>query len=50
MSIITNIGGWVNGGSEVVKMWNDYFKGILNLDNSASEPAEFVEHSITMWT
>jgi len=31
---------------EVVKMWNDHFKEILNSDNSANESAEFVEHSI----
>jgi len=24
ISITTNIGGWVNGGSEIVKMWKDY--------------------------
>ena len=38
--------GGINGGSEIVKMWKDYFKGILNSANSASESAEFVEHSI----
>jgi len=38
--------GGVDGGSEIVKMWKDYYKGILNSDNSANESAEFVEHSI----
>jgi len=37
--------GGINGGSEIAKMWQDNFKGILNSDNSASESAEFVEHS-----
>jgi len=41
----TLVGG-VNGGSEIVKMWKDYFKGIFNFDNSANESGEFVEHSI----
>jgi len=27
-------------------MWKDYYKGVLNSDNSANEFAEFVEHSI----
>ena len=35
-----------NGGSEIVKMWKDYFKGTLNSENSANESAESVEHSI----
>ena len=35
--------GGANGGSEIVKMWKDYFKGILN---SANGSAESVEHSI----
>ena len=40
-SLPTLVGG-VNGGSEIDKVWKDYFKGILN---SASESAEFVKHS-----
>ena len=36
----------VNGGSEIVKMWKDYCKGILNSENSANESVESVEHSI----
>jgi len=39
----TLVGG-VNGGSEIVKIWKDYFKGILNSDNSVNESVEFVEH------
>ena len=35
-----------NGGSEIVKMWKDYFKGILNSENSGNRSAESVEHSI----
>jgi len=31
---------------QIVKIWKHYFKGILNSENSASESAEFVEHSI----
>ena len=27
-------------------MWKDYYKGILNSDNSANKSAEFVEHRI----
>jgi len=38
--------GGANGGSDIVKMWKGYFKGILNSENSANESAEFVEHSI----
>ena len=38
--------GGANGGSEIVKIWKGYFKGILNSDNSANESAESVEHSI----
>ena len=38
--------GGANGGSEIVKLWKDYFKGILNSDNSANRSAESVEHSI----
>ena len=38
--------GGANGGSEIVKMWKDYFKGILNSENSANGSAESVEHSI----
>ena len=41
-SLPTLVGG-ANGGSEIVKMWKDYFKGILN---SANGSAESVEHSI----
>jgi len=33
--------GGVNGGSKIVKMWKDYYKGIFNSDNSANESAEF---------
>jgi len=43
-SLPTLVGG-VNGGSEIVKMWKDYFKGILNSENSANGSAESVEHS-----
>ena len=39
----TLVGG-VNGGSEIVKIWKDYFKGILNSDNSVNKSVEFVEH------
>ena len=35
--------GGVNGGSEIVKMWKDSFKGTLNYENSANES---VEHGI----
>jgi len=38
--------GGANGGSEIVKMWKDYFKGILNSENSGNGSAESVEHSI----
>jgi len=38
--------GGVNGGSEVVRMWKDYYKGISNSYNSTNESAEFEEHSI----
>jgi len=38
--------GRANGGSEIVKMWKDNFKGILNSENSANGSAESVEHSI----
>ena len=41
-SLPTLVGG-ANGGSEIVKMWKDYFKRILN---SANGSAESVEHSI----
>ena len=44
-SLPTLLGG-ANGGSEIVKMWKDYFKGILNSENSGNGSAEFVEHSI----
>ena len=37
--------GGANGGSEIVKMWKGYFKGILNSENSANGSAESVEHS-----
>jgi len=37
-SLPTLVGG-VNGGSEIVKMWKDYFKGILNSENSANRSA-----------
>jgi len=38
--------GGANGGSEIVKMWKDYFKGILNSESSANGSAQSVEHSI----
>ena len=38
--------GGANGGSEIVKMWKDYFKGIVNSESSANESAESVDHSI----
>ena len=44
-SLPTLVGG-ANGGSEIVKMWKDYFKGILNSESSADESAESVDHSI----
>jgi len=44
-SLPTLVGG-ANGGSEIVKMWKDYFKGILNSENSGNGSAESVEHSI----
>jgi len=44
-SLPTLVGG-ANGGSEIVKMWKDYFKGILNSENSANGSAESVKHSI----
>jgi len=34
-----------NGGLDIVKMLNDYFKGILNPENSANGSPESVEHS-----
>ena len=44
-SLPTLVGG-ANGGSEIVQMWKDYFKAILNSENSANGSAESVEHSI----
>ena len=44
-SLPTLVGG-ANGGSEIVKMWKDHFKGILNSENSANGSAESVEHSL----
>ena len=41
----TLVGG-ENGGSEIVKMWKDYFKGILNSENFANGSAGSLEHSI----
>ena len=38
--------GGANGGSEIVKTWKDYFKGILNSEYSANGSAESAEHSI----
>ena len=38
--------GRANGGSEIVKIWKVYFKGIFNSENSANGSAESVEHSI----
>jgi len=37
-SLPTLVGG-ANGGSEIVKMWKDNFKGILNSESSANESA-----------
>ena len=45
LSLPTLVGG-ANGGSEIVKMWKDYLKGILNSESSANESAESVDHSI----
>ena len=42
-SSLPTLGGGANGGSEIIKMWKDYFKGILNSENSANGS---VEHSI----
>jgi len=44
-SIPTLVEG-ANGGSEIVNMWKDYFKGTLNSENSANGSAESVEPSI----
>ena len=44
-SLPTLVGG-ANGGSEIVKMWKDYFKEILKSESSANESAEYVDHSI----
>ena len=44
-SLPTLVGG-ANGGSKIVNMWKDYFKGILNSENSANGSAESVEHNI----
>ena len=41
-SLPTLVGG-TNGGSEMVKMWKNYFKGILNSENCANESAESAE-------
>ena len=38
--------GGANGGSEIVKMWKDYFKRLLHSENSANGSAESVAHSI----
>ena len=35
-----------NEVTKIVKMWKDYFKGILNSENSGNGSAESVEHSI----
>jgi len=43
VATLLTVVGEANGGSEIVKMWKDYFKGILN---SANGSAESVEHSI----
>ena len=40
---LTTLVGGANGSSEIVKMWKDYFKEILN---SANGSAESVDHSI----
>jgi len=45
LSLPTLVGG-ENGDSEIVKMWKDYFKGILNSENSGNGSAESVENSI----
>ena len=44
-SLPTLVGG-ANGVSEIVKIWKDCFKRILNSENSANGSAESVEHSI----
>jgi len=44
--ITAHIGGWGNGGSEIVKTWKDYFHRILKSENYDNESAEFVEQSI----
>jgi len=44
-SLRTLVGG-ANGGSDIVKMWKNYFKEILNSESSANESAESVDHSI----
>jgi len=38
-SLPTLVGG-ANGGSEIVEMWKDYVKGILNSKNSANGSTE----------
>jgi len=38
--------GGANGCSEIVKIWKDCCKVILNSENSANGSAESVEHSI----
>ena len=45
-SSLPTLAGGANGGSEIVKMWKDYLKGILNSENSGNGSAESVEHSI----
>jgi len=40
---LSKLVGGANGGSEIIKMWKDYFKGKLNSENGS---AESVEHSI----
>ena len=44
-SLPTLVGG-AYGGSEIIKMWKDCFKGILNSESSANESAESVDRSI----
>ena len=41
--LLPTLVGGANGGSEIVKMLKDYFKGILN---SANGSTESMEHSI----
>jgi len=46
-SLPTLVGG-ADGGPEIVKMWKDYFKGILNSENSANGSAEPMDLDLPM--